>query len=44
MVDGNESLIREGVLESGRFEQYLSFRNRILPLIHRRKTVDALGS
>ena len=41
--DGNESLIREGVLDSGRFEQYLSlFRNRILPLIHRRKTVDAL--
>ena len=41
--DGNEHLIREGVLDSGRFEQYLGlFRTRILPLIHRRKTVDAL--
>ena len=41
--DGNEALIREGVLDSGRFEQYLAlFRNRILPTIHRRKTVEAL--
>ena len=41
--DGNESLIREGLLDSGRFEQYLGlFRTRILPLIHRRKTVNAL--
>ena len=36
--DGNEGLIREGLLDSGRFEQYLGlFRTRILPLIHRRK-------
>ena len=33
----------KGVLDLGRFEQYFgSFRTRILPLIHRRKTVDAL--
>lgn len=43
--DHNEEIIREGILDSGRFEKYLGmFRNRVLPLIHRRKTVDKLAS
>lgn len=41
--DANEGLIREGILDSGRFEGYLRlFRQRILPLIHRKKVVDRL--
>ncbi|MEL6346128.1 MAG: DUF3419 family protein [Myxococcota bacterium] len=43
--DANEALIREGLLQSGRFEQYLRiFRQRVVPFIHRRATVDALLS
>lgn len=42
--DANETLIREGILDSGRFEQYLAkFRTRILPLIHRKKTILELA-
>lgn len=41
--DLNEVLIREGLLSQGRFEKYLAmFRTRLLPLVHRRATVDAL--
>ena len=41
--DANEDLIREGVLSRGRFEQYLGmFRERILPLVHRRSTTARL--
>jgi S-adenosylmethionine-diacylglycerol 3-amino-3-carboxypropyl transferase len=41
--DGHEVEIRTGLLRCGRFERYLeSFRTRALPLVHRRKTVEAL--
>jgi len=41
--DMNEIIIREGLLSQGRFEKYLAtFRTRLLPLVHRRKTVDAM--
>jgi S-adenosylmethionine-diacylglycerol 3-amino-3-carboxypropyl transferase len=34
-------LIEQGVMHSGKFEKYLSlFRNRILPLMHRKKDID----
>lgn len=40
--DANEALIREGLLGCGKFEGYLGlFRDRLLPLVHRRKTIDA---
>lgn len=40
--DANEQWIRLGVLGCGKFEQYLaSFRTRLLPAVHRRRTVDA---
>jgi len=42
--DSNEDIIRTGILDSGRFEQYLNqFRTRVLPLIHRHKTVQRLA-
>jgi S-adenosylmethionine-diacylglycerol 3-amino-3-carboxypropyl transferase len=44
-LDSNEELIREGLLSSGRFERYLcQFRQKVLPLIHRKKTVNHLLS
>ncbi len=40
--DAHEEWIRLGVLGCGKFEQYLAtFRTRLLPLVHRRRTVDA---
>ncbi len=41
--DANESLIREGVLAGGAYEQRLAqFRRRILPLVHAQPVIDAL--
>ena len=41
--DAHEAEIRTGLLRCGRFERYLeTFRTRALPLVHRRKTVEAL--
>ena len=41
--DAHELEIRTGLLNCGRFERYLeSFRTRALPVVHRRKTIDAL--
>ncbi|MFT4975762.1 MAG: S-adenosylmethionine-diacylglycerol 3-amino-3-carboxypropyl transferase [Myxococcota bacterium] len=41
--DLNEVLIREGLLAQGRFEKYLAqFRTRLMPLVHRRVTINAL--
>ncbi len=41
--DGHEADIRTGLLRCGRFERYLeTFRTRALPLVHRRRTIDAL--
>lgn len=38
--NAHEHVVREGILGSGRFERYLSaFRERVLPLVHRRETV-----
>lgn len=43
--DAHEVHIRLGLLGSGRFERYLeTFRTRVLPLVHRRGTVEALLS
>jgi S-adenosylmethionine-diacylglycerol 3-amino-3-carboxypropyl transferase len=43
--DGHEAEIRTGLLNCGRFEHYLrTFRTKALPLVHRRKTVEALLS
>lgn len=40
--DANEGTIRLGLLGLGRFERYLdTFRTRLLPLVHRRRTIDA---
>ena len=40
--DANEGTIRLGLLGLGRFERYLdTFRTKLLPLVHRRKTIDA---
>jgi S-adenosylmethionine-diacylglycerol 3-amino-3-carboxypropyl transferase len=39
--DAHGDDLAEGVLGSGRFERYLAaFRTRVLPLIHRRRTVE----
>jgi S-adenosylmethionine-diacylglycerol 3-amino-3-carboxypropyl transferase len=41
--DMNEILLREGILSSGRFEKYLgTFRTRLLPMVHRRRTIAEL--
>ena len=41
--DANRSTIARGMVNAGKFEAYLRlFRRWVLPLIHRRKTVDAL--
>jgi S-adenosylmethionine-diacylglycerol 3-amino-3-carboxypropyl transferase len=41
--DGHEELIRLGLLDQGRFERYLGvFRTRILPLVHRKSTIQSL--
>ncbi len=41
--DSHEVHIRLGLLESGRYEQYLhTFRTRALPLVHRRSTVERM--
>ena len=43
--DHNEEIIREGILNAGRFEQYLAlFGKKVLPLIHRRKTIAQLAA
>ena len=40
--DGHEEWIRTGLTACGKFEGYLSlFRERMLPLVHRRKTIEA---
>jgi S-adenosylmethionine-diacylglycerol 3-amino-3-carboxypropyl transferase len=40
--DANEGMIREGLVGCGKFEHYLGlFRDRMLPLVHRRATVEA---
>ncbi|MCP4808110.1 MAG: DUF3419 family protein [Proteobacteria bacterium] len=40
--DANEGTIRLGLLGLGRFERYLdTFRTKLLPLVHRRKTIEA---
>jgi len=40
--DANEGTIRLGMLGLGRFEKYLeTFRTKLLPLVHRKKTIDA---
>lgn len=39
----HEGVLRQGLLGAGRFERYLAtFRTRVLPLVHRPETVDAL--
>jgi len=39
--DAHPDLLRAGVLRSGRFERYLAlFHERVLPLVHRRSTVQ----
>ncbi|MDY7093586.1 MAG: DUF3419 family protein [Acidobacteriota bacterium] len=41
--DGHPGVVAAGVSHHGKFESYLSFfRRRILPLVHRRRTVEAL--
>jgi len=41
--DAHEAWIREGILGCGAFEKYLAtFRTRLLPLVHRRSTIQAL--
>jgi S-adenosylmethionine-diacylglycerol 3-amino-3-carboxypropyl transferase len=41
--DRHEEMIRLGLLGQGRFEQYLeTFRTRVLPLVHRRETIERL--
>lgn len=43
--DHNEEMIREGILNAGRFEKYLTmFGEKVLPLIHRKKTIATLAS
>jgi S-adenosylmethionine-diacylglycerol 3-amino-3-carboxypropyl transferase len=43
--DQHSDLINKGIIHAGKFEHYFSlFRNRILPLIHRRKKVERLLS
>ncbi len=41
--DAHTELVEEGIIFGGKFERYFaSFRNRVLPLIHSRATVDRL--
>jgi len=41
--DANRSTIASGMINAGKFEAYFRlFRRRVLPLIHRSRTVDAL--
>ncbi len=41
--DAHPEQIRRGILHAGRFERYLAtFRRRVLPCIHSRRTVEAL--
>jgi S-adenosylmethionine-diacylglycerol 3-amino-3-carboxypropyl transferase len=41
--DGNPEAIAAGIIHVGKFERYLrTFRRRILPLVHRPATIDAL--
>jgi S-adenosylmethionine-diacylglycerol 3-amino-3-carboxypropyl transferase len=43
--DLHEDTLRLGLLGQGKFEQYLAaFRTRLLPLVHRRRTVEAMMS
>ncbi len=41
--DRDETLIADGIIHEGRFQRYLRiFRRRMLPLVHRRSTVEDL--
>ena len=41
--DRHEDMVRLGLLSQGKFERYLGmFRTRLLPLVHRRRTVEAM--
>lgn len=41
--DAHEPIIRAGIVHQGRYERYLAtFQQRILPLIHRRRTIHGL--
>ena len=41
--DGRADAIRAGIGSAGKFERYFAlFRNRVLPLVHRRRTVEEL--
>ncbi len=41
--NANPQLISDGLLSAGKFERYLgTFTRRVLPLIHRRSTIEAL--
>jgi len=41
--DRHEDVIRLGLLSQGKFERYLGmFRTRLLPLVHRRRTVEGM--
>ena len=41
--DDHQKIIQDGMIHAGKFEDYFStFRRRILPLVHRRKTVEEL--
>ncbi len=41
--DANPELIEQGVIHGGKFEHYFHlFRKRVMPWIHRRRTVEAL--
>ena len=41
--DANQELVTRGIGSAGKFERYFAlFRTRVLPLVHRRATVEAL--
>lgn len=41
--DANQELVARGIGSAGKFERYFAlFRTRVLPLVHRRATVEAL--
>lgn len=41
--DAHEPVIREGIVNGGRFERYLAtFRTRVLPLVHGRRAIDGM--
>lgn len=41
--DAHEDVVREGICGAGRFERYLAtFREKLLPWVHRRGTVDGM--